>query len=130
MILKGWQSGLELPTARMTMTPVSPVVEGLEQFEIVFGKNQPEYMPLPALVGSLPNTNVISRWKLTDEERTAIAAGADIYTSQMTFGSLFQPLVVFVGTEKQDAATFMEHFSIGDLIPRDNINNALDKLLG
>jgi hypothetical protein len=112
------------------MKTVSPVIKGLEAFEIVFGANQPEYNPLPALVGSLPTVAVISRWVPTDEERLAIALGADIYTVQNTFGSLFQPLNVCVSTVDQDAAAVIESFGIGEILPKENVEKTLDTLLG
>lgn len=114
------------------MTPVSPVVQGLEQFEIVFGADQPEYLPLPTLVGTAPNIAVISRWHLTDEERAQIAAGADIFTHHMTFGDMFQPLAVFVGTEKMttvEAETFRTAYGIGEILGEKNIADMLDTLL-
>ena len=111
------------------MTTASPVVAGLEQFEIVFGANQPEYNPLPALVGRAPEVRVISRWVPTPEERQLIAEGADIYTSQMTFNDRFQPLNVQVGGVNQDAQAFMEAFNIGDVLPEDNLKKVLDGLL-
>lgn len=71
--------------------PVSPVIPGLEPYEIVFGPNQPDVIPLPALRGSAPTYSVISRWRFTEEERQAIAQGADIFIIQETFGHSFQP---------------------------------------
>lgn len=110
------------------MRPASPVVEGLEQFEFKFGANQPEYLPLPALVGKLPEVNVISRWELTDEEREQVAAGADIYVSQATFGDLFHPIGVCVGGYKQNSRAFMTNWNVGDVLSEEIINNALDTL--
>lgn len=111
------------------MTTVTPVVAGLEQFEVVFGANQPEYEPLHALVGRAPEVRVISRWELTPEERQLIADGADIYTSQLTFNDRFQPLNVQVGGANQDAQAFMEAFNIGDVLPEENLKKVLDGLL-
>lgn len=67
--------------------PQSPVVPGLEPYEIVYAKDQPEYLPLPVLRS--PTGILYSRWKFSAEERAAIAAGADLYVSTHTF---FQPL--------------------------------------
>jgi hypothetical protein len=110
------------------MTPTSPVVEGLEPFEFKFGASQPEYQPLPALVGNRPDVNVISRWEPTAEERQMIADGADIYVVQTTFGDLFHPINVAVGGRKQDAAEFMRTFDVGTILPKENVDEALDKL--
>lgn len=67
--------------------PVTPVVAGLEPYEIVYAKDQPEYAPLAVLRS--PQGVTLSRWVLTDDERAAIAAGADLYLSVHTF---FHPL--------------------------------------
>ena len=111
------------------MKTVSPVVAGLEQFEVVFGANQPEYTPLHALVGRMPEVRVISRWELTHEERQLIAEGADIYTMQMTFNDRFQSMNVQVGGVHQDAQAFMEAFNIGEVLPEENLKKVLDGLL-
>jgi len=68
--------------------PVSPVVEGLEPYEVVFGADQPEYRPLPALVGPGPERRVMSRWQLTDEERQLVADGGGVYLSLWTYGQI------------------------------------------
>lgn len=57
------------------MTPVSPVIEGMQELEIVLAKSQPEYTPLSVLrLGEY----IISRWRFTDEERRQISLGADV----------------------------------------------------
>lgn len=67
------------------MIPVSPVIKGYEQHEVVFAKSQPEYLPLPALVLEGEEKPVVSRWRLDDEERKKIAAGEDILLTQNIF---------------------------------------------
>lgn len=55
--------------------------------EVLLGKDQPEYTPLPAAVyrDTEYDTNVfLTRWTFTLEERLAIAEGEDLYISQMT----------------------------------------------
>ena len=104
--------------------PVSPVVPGLEPFEIVFGKDQPEYRPLPALRGRRPYYAVMSRWQLTAEERKQIAEGADLYISQMTFGRPFHPELIVVAKADDLAvvhSVINEQFGYGEeLIERLN----------
>lgn len=73
------------------MQPVSPVVIGLEPYEIVIGENQPDVIPLPSLCGPSPYYVKTSRWHLDAEERALIAAGADIFLSQQSFGHAYQP---------------------------------------
>jgi len=64
---------------------------------MVLAKNQPPYRPLEVVVGPPPRYRMISQWVLTDNERTAIAAGANIFIEQLTFGNSFQPILPTVG---------------------------------
>lgn len=73
---------------------VTPILRGLEPYEYHLAVNQPEYEPLHVLRGKGPTYSMVSRWTFTKEERAAIAAGADILVTQLTFGSLFQPTCV------------------------------------
>jgi hypothetical protein len=79
-----------------------PVVEGLEQREIVYAKNQPEYIPLRTLVSAGADRKVISRWSLTPEQRKAVADGADIYLTLLTFQNPLQPILMTVSDGKLD----------------------------
>lgn len=74
----------------------SPVVPGLEAYEIVYGATQPEYIPLPTLRGKGPTYTVYSRWVLSDEEKLAILLGADVYIMQITAGNRYQPTTMLV----------------------------------
>jgi hypothetical protein len=74
------------------MNPVSPVMPGSEPIEIVLGKDQPEYIPIPAVYLSTQNLPMVTRWRFDDAERAAIAAGADIVYTQWTFGLPFHPM--------------------------------------
>lgn len=78
--------------------PKSPVVEGLEDREIIIAKDQPEYTPLPALVGGAPMLQVVlTRWTFTPEERVAIQIGEDLFLTTLTFGHPLQPIKLTVG---------------------------------
>lgn len=72
------------------MKPISPVMPGSEPIEVVLGKDQPEYVPLPAVYLDTVACPMITRWELNDEERAAVAAGADIVLQQLTFRQPFQ----------------------------------------
>jgi hypothetical protein len=74
------------------MTPVSPVMPGSEPIEVVIGKDHPEYLPLPAIYLDITCRPMITRWRLSDEEREAVADGADVVLQQLTFGHAFQPV--------------------------------------
>jgi hypothetical protein len=112
------------------MRPCSPVVEGLEHFEVECGKGQPDFLVLPVLIGAKPNVTFISRWVPTDVERKQIAAGADIYTMQNTYGTGYAPMALAVATANQDPAVVIEHFGVGKILFPENINEVLDSLLG
>src|SRR5690348_10524 len=73
-----------------------PVIEGHEDREVVYAKDQPQYLPLRTLVSNDKDRRVLSRWQLTAEQRKAIAEGADIYLQLMTFGDPLQPILMFV----------------------------------
>jgi hypothetical protein len=80
------------------MTPV-------EQFEVegsravVIAKDQPEYLPLPALV--FADGKILTEWCFTEEERAAIARGENIRLWVWTFGKALQPVMLEVTNEQQ-----------------------------
>lgn len=51
----------------------------------IFAKDQPEYLPLPALVVPGPEGAVISCWELTDEEVEELVRTKRLYISQWCF---------------------------------------------
>lgn len=59
---------------------------------ITFGEGQPQYRPLPALVGRMPEREVRTRWQPTEEEFTALMLGHPIELTQLTFGGQLQPV--------------------------------------
>ena len=58
---------------------------------IVFGKDKPEYNPLPAWRGPIPECEVISCWKLSLLERITILFTGVLWLRQLTFGQPLQP---------------------------------------
>jgi hypothetical protein len=72
------------------MQPASPVIPGSEIIEVTYGADQPQYIPLPVF---RTDNIVMSRWKFSDEERAYIAAGGDLFITQMTFGQGLQPIL-------------------------------------
>lgn len=69
----------------------------LEQ-NIIFAKDQPEYLPLPAL--RLENGDVITCWHLSDEEIEKIKESKTLYLSVKTFNQPLQP--VFLTVDKSE----------------------------
>lgn len=58
---------------------------------VVFGENQPEYQPLPAL--RMPDGEVITCWQFTDEEWERMSKNRCFYLSQLTFNGALQPIM-------------------------------------
>jgi hypothetical protein len=87
------------------MEPVSPVVPGTEQFEVTYAKDQPEYIPLPVL---RTNGALLTRWRLTDEERKHIAEGGDLFVCVLHFGGALQPLKPIADTPENAMRIMIE----------------------
>lgn len=71
---------------------VASVADGPKYREVVYGANQPEYLPLPTLVGPSPQCEAITRWEPSWKERCKILIGGSIWLSQWTFGNPLQPV--------------------------------------
>jgi len=79
------------------MLPVTPVLaDEFQPDEVLLGADQPQYSPLPALRSQ--GGVIMSRWTLSDAERKAVAEGADIYLSVLTFNMPPQPVYLEAGT--------------------------------
>ena len=61
---------------------------------VIFAKDQPEYLPLPALVYA--DGKVMTEWKLTEEERLALIRGENIRLWIWTYGRPLQPIALEV----------------------------------
>lgn len=59
---------------------------------VTFAKDQPEYLPLPALVMAGSDRRVISRWRMTWRERLRVFLTGDLFLSQLTFWQRLQPV--------------------------------------
>lgn len=58
---------------------------------VVFAKDQPEYIPLPALKIDGPNGEVISCWKLSFKERILVLLFGKVWLSILTFNKPLSP---------------------------------------
>lgn len=76
-----------------------PVVSGLEEFEVVYAKHQPEYNPLRTILSRTEEGRVLSRWSPTRQQRAEIMAGADIYLELATFNKPLQPIRMAIGVD-------------------------------
>ena len=72
------------------MIPVSPIIPGHETNEVIYAKDQPEYIPLPAL--RVDKDCILTRWRLTWRERLRVLWTGDLYLYVLTFGKPLQPL--------------------------------------
>lgn len=72
------------------MKPVSPVVSG--HAEVVYAKDQPEYLPLPA--HRADDGRVTTRWQLTWKERLQVLLRGNIYLQLLTFNMPLQPVML------------------------------------
>jgi hypothetical protein len=85
-----------------------PIIEAYASKEVVYAKDQPEYIPLHTIVLGWPRA-VTSRWTLTPEQRDALLSGRDLYLEMLTFGHALQPVRLYVATEEEAATIAGEH---------------------
>lgn len=69
-----------------------------KESNVVFGKGQPEYQPLPAL--RFEDGETLTCWKLSLKELLRVIFTRRIWVAQLTFNRAFQPQ--FVTTDKYD----------------------------
>lgn len=77
------------------MIAVKPEWLNMEDQEVTFAKNQPEYLQLPARVS--PTGRVTTKWKLSIGERIKLIFGGSVYLQILTFGDRLQPVKLSVG---------------------------------
>lgn len=62
---------------------------------VVYGENQPEYIPLPAYkVPDDPKGAIVTKWKLSPEELEKVQETGEIYLSMLTFNEPMQPVML------------------------------------
>lgn len=74
------------------MSPVSPVIPETKLDEVVYAENQPEYQPLPSIRAA--DGTILTRWKLTEEEKRQVLSQGYVYLLVMTFNQPLQPLLL------------------------------------
>ena len=84
------------------MKPASPVVYDPETrwgvSEVVYAKDQPEYLPLPALLW--PNGLVVTRWNLSWKERLLLILGGSVYLGLLTSNKPLQPVKLSIDIQQ------------------------------
>lgn len=48
---------------------------------------------------------MVTRWRLTDEERARVAAGEDLFVTMLTFGKPLQPILPEIGRPEWASGT-------------------------
>ena len=76
-----------------------PIAPGQEHREVIYAKDQPEYIPLRTLRGDAIGCPVVSRWSPTAEQRKALAEGKDIFLELLTFRQPLQPIIMYLGDD-------------------------------
>ena len=75
------------------LLPIAPEIPFLES--VVYAKDQPEYIPLPA--SRTPDGEVVTCWKLSWKDRLRILLGLNFYVTLLTFNIPLTPLRVSIG---------------------------------
>ena len=63
---------------------------------VVFAKNQPEYLPLPGHVDSAPDMRATFCWQLTWRERLTVLLTGQVWQQVRTFGRPLLPQLLRV----------------------------------
>jgi hypothetical protein len=71
------------------MEPISPVIPGLQDIEILIAKDQEQYRPLPAII--CQDGTVVSHWKLSWRERWIVFLTGSLWLQQLSFHQPLQP---------------------------------------
>jgi hypothetical protein len=77
------------------MTP-----KNFDEVNVVFAKDQPEYIPLPAFLNEAPTGEVITCWRLSFRERIRLLFTGEIWLCMLTFHRPLTP--TFVTTKKTE----------------------------
>jgi hypothetical protein len=84
------------------MKPQSPVAYDPETrwgvSEITFAKDQPQYIPLPAL--RFQDGLVVTRWKMSWKERIQILFGSSVYLGLLTYNRPLQPIRISTSVDE------------------------------
>lgn len=74
---------------------------------VVFAKDQPEYMPLPAMkIPNDPQGLIITKWQLSPEELERVKETGTIHLSMLTFNQPLQPVLLTLAEIKQKALEY------------------------
>lgn len=71
------------------MTPITPTLPGVDLPIVIYAKDQPEYLPLPAY--RMEDGNVVTLWKFSWKERLRLLLTGKLWHEQLTFNHPLQP---------------------------------------
>lgn len=74
------------------MKPVSPIIPGLEEEEIVIAKDQEEYKPLPAL--KVADGYILTRWEFTEKDIENIQKTNSLYLYMLVGDGPVTPILL------------------------------------
>lgn len=97
------------------MKPVSPVIPGTNNQEVIIAEHQEEYQNLPSII---TKDGILCRWELEPHEKALLEENGKIYFWQVTFGQEAQPhLFIFNQTffKEIDYENFV--ITVGDTEP-------------
>lgn len=78
---------------RKPMTPISPVLLGVVDLpEVIIAKDQPVYIPLPALISHAEGGMITTRWRLTWHERLKVLWSGNLWLQMMCFHKPVTPV--------------------------------------
>ena len=72
------------------MKPITPIVPGFDMPTVVYAKDQPQYIPLPAY--RTDDGMVVTRWRGTWKERLRFLLFGDLWLSMLTYNQPLQPV--------------------------------------
>jgi hypothetical protein len=92
---------------RLGMEPVSPVLPMSGELDQVYKAQDGSdlYTPLPAF---RTDKAVISRWRLTDDERQHIANGGDLFVCILNYGQPIWPIMPIAASPEQALETLLQ----------------------
>ena len=73
-----------------------------KECNVVFAKDQPEYLPLPAHISPGRDGEATSCWKMSLWERLIVLFTGKVYLQLLTFGGPLQPQILSVRNPVDD----------------------------
>ena len=84
---------------KIEMRMIAPRTGHPAAHEVTVAEEQLEYLPITVERYTHDNGSVtiLTRWTPSAEQRAAIAAGSDVYVTQLNFGAPMTPMAVYCG---------------------------------